>query len=214
MINILIVDDHQMLRDGLERAIRRTKLLCNVFGAANGKEALALEDIEQYDVIFMDVSMPEMNGVEATKKLVKRYPSLKIIGLSQFEDRHTISQMIAAGAKGYMFKSEGDLNLKKNIFDVLNGKLCFPGVLNKESKLPSNIIEKLNANIVGEFKFSQREIEILALLGQGFQTNEIAEKLNITIRTIEWHKGNLMDKIKVNTTTALVGFAIKMKLDQ
>jgi DNA-binding NarL/FixJ family response regulator len=214
MINILIVDDHQMLRDGLERAIRRTKLLCNVFGAANGREALALEDIEQYDLIFMDVSMPEMNGVEATKKLIKRYPSLKIIGLSQFEDRHTISQMIAAGAKGYMFKSEGDLNLKKNIFDVLNGKLCFPGVLNKESKLSSNIIEKLNTNTVGEFKFSQREVEILTLLCQGFKTNEIAEKLSITTRTVEWHKGNLMEKINVDTTIALVSFAIKMKLDQ
>lgn len=214
MIKILIVDDHQMLRDGLERAIRRTKLVCNVFGAANGKEALVIENIEQFDIIFMDVSMPEMNGVEATKKLIKRHPLLKIIGLSQFEDRHTISQMIAAGAKGYMFKSEGDLNLKKNIVDVLNGKLCFPVVLNKENKLPSNIIEKLNANIVGEYKFSQRELEILRLLSLGLQTPEILEKLNVSLRTLDWHKGNLMNKLKVKTTTALVGFAIKMKLDQ
>ena len=214
MIKILIVDDHQMLREGFERAIKRTKILCNVFAASNGKEVLQLEDILQFDLIFMDVNMPEMNGVQTTKALIKRYPTLKIIGLSQFEDKHTISQMIAAGARGYMFKSDGDLYLKENILTVLSGKLCFPKVFNEGLNSSNNLIEKLNANILGDYKFSEKEIEILGLLGKGFQTGEITERLNVSVRTLDWHKANLMKKLGVKTTNALIGYAIKIKVDQ
>lgn len=207
MLQILIADDHQMLREGFERAILRTQILCEIKGVDNGKALLELKNLDAYDLIFMDVNMPHLNGIETTRMLVKKYPNIKIIALSQFDDRHTISRMIDAGAKGYMLKSDGDKNLKENILDVMSGKTCFPKEMDKQTIFSHGSIETLNAKNVNGILFSAREVEILSLVGNAISKDNIAKKLNISVRTVEWHKTNIMKKANVKTALDLVAFA-------
>jgi len=214
MIKILIVDDHQMLREGFERAIFRTNILCQVEGVSSGKAAIELCQVINFDIAFMDINMPEMSGIEATKYITKKFVGVKVIGMSQFEDNQTIQKMKDAGAVGYMLKSEGDIHLKGYIKDTLKGKLSFPKKTKKEVSVMPGVIERLNNTTIGKYKFSAREVEVLMLMANGNTMLQIAEKLNLSSRTIEWHKGNLMLKLEVKNTVALINMAIKLGLEQ
>jgi DNA-binding NarL/FixJ family response regulator len=214
MLNILIADDHQLLREGFERVILRTNLSCYVEGVSNGKDAIEFCRKQKFDIVFMDVSMPEMNGIEATHYITKHFKEIKVIAMSQFDDKLTIQKMKDAGAVGYILKSESDINLKKYIKAALSGSTCFPKNLSKEFTLMPGIIERLNNTTIDKYKFSARELEVLLLITNGKSIPQIAEKLKLSTRTIEWHKGNLMQKLDVKNTLALIDFALKLGVNQ
>jgi DNA-binding NarL/FixJ family response regulator len=214
MLSILIADDHQLLREGFERAILRTNLSCYVEGVSNGKDAIEICGKQKFDVVFMDVSMPQMNGIEATQYITKHFKEIKVIAMSQFDDKLTIQKMKEAGAVGYILKSESDINLKKYIKAALSGNTCFPKNLTKELTVLPGIIERLTDVTIDKYKFSARELEVLTLLTNGYTIPQIAEKLCLSPRTVEWHKGNLMQKFGVKKLVALVNIALKLGVNQ
>lgn len=207
---LFIVDDHQMFRDGLKFLLAKLDNIEITGEAENGKLFIdALESV-QPDIVLMDISMPEMDGVQATKMALEKYPNLKIIALSMFGDEEYYYKMIHAGVKGFVLKESGSHELEEAINSVLNNQNYF------SQELLRNIIFNIgkekspqNNGIDEEINISLREKEILQEICSGLSTTEIAEKLNISKRTVEGHKANLLSKTASKNSVNLIMYAIK-----
>jgi DNA-binding NarL/FixJ family response regulator len=207
-IKVLIVDDHTILRDGLERALGTNPLIGMVKQAASGKEALEVINNFEPDIIFMDIFMDEMDGLETSVRILEVKPDVKIIAFSQFDDKDHITGMFAAGVKGYVVKTSGISVINEAIKTVMEGRNYFT------KELSNTIFGDIKTTQTGyvNYKLTLREKEILKHIVVGLKVKQIAEKLFISERTIEWHKTNIMEKLDVETTTALIQLCIKKKL--
>jgi DNA-binding NarL/FixJ family response regulator len=207
-IKVLIVDDHTILRDGLERALGTNPLIGMVRQAASGKEALEVINNFEPDIIFMDIFMDEMDGLETSVRILEVKPDVKIIAFSQFDDKDHITGMFAAGVKGYVVKTSGISVINEAIKTVMEGRNYFT------KELSNTIFGDIKTTQTGyvNYKLTLREKEILKHIVVGLKVKQIAEKLFISERTIEWHKTNIMEKLDVETTTALIQLCIKKKL--
>ncbi|AWW31471.1 DNA-binding response regulator [Echinicola strongylocentroti] len=209
MINVLIADDHRMFIDGLKA------MLCDIPGikvvgeALNGKEALDYCVDQPVDIVIMDINMPVMDGVEATKQLLKCHKALKVLGLSMHNDRHFISDMLKTGAQGYILKNTGKNDLVEAIHTLHSGgtylgeevsKTLLTSFMKHPGKTPFN--EKL----------SDREMEVLGCIANGLTTQEIGDKLFISKNTVETHRKNLLYKLQAKNTAELVNNAYKRRL--
>jgi DNA-binding NarL/FixJ family response regulator len=209
-IKVLIVDDHTILRDGLERALGTNPLIGEVKQAASGSEALEVINHFDPDIIFMDIFMDEMDGLETSVRILEVKPEVKIIAFSQFDDKEHITGMFASGVKGYVVKTSGISVINEAINTVMEGRNYF-------TKELSNTIFgdiKTTQSTFANYKLTSREKEIVKLIVAGFKIKQIAEKLFISERTIEWHKTNIMDKLDVANTAALIQLCIKKKLTE
>ncbi|MBN2214252.1 MAG: response regulator transcription factor [Bacteroidales bacterium] len=210
-IKLIIVDDHQMFREGLKFLLRETPGIKLIGEAENGKFFLKLLDDAKPDVVLMDISMPEMDGIEATRQALMKYPDLKIIALTMFGEENYYYQMIQAGAKGLVLKKSGKTELVSAIEKVLKGESYF------SNELLINIISKtdkeklLISDKTVDIKFTKREKQILDLLIRGFSTSHIAAELNISHRTVEGHKARLFDKTGIRNTSRLILAAMRHK---
>lgn len=203
---IVIVDDHKMFREGIRFAFTNSKEFEIVDEASDGKEFL--EKIDTYDdveVVLMDISMPEINGIEATKKAMEVNPELKIIALSMFGDEEYYYKMIHAGVQGFVLKEAGSKELEHAITEIIDGGNFFSQKLLKNIIISKEEKEKKK----NEFDISDREMEVLELTCRGYSNKEIADKLFLSTRTIESHKSSLYAKTGVNNTVNLVMYAIK-----
>jgi len=207
-IKVLIVDDHTILRDGLERALGTNPLIGMVRQAASGKEALEVINNFEPDIIFMDIFMDEMDGLETSVRILEVKPDVKIIAFSQFDDKDHITGMFAAGVKGYVVKTSGISVINEAIKTVMEGRNYFT------KELSNTIFGDIKTTQTGyvNYKLTLHEKEILKHIVVGLKVKQIAEKLFISERTIEWHKTNIMEKLDVETTTALIQLCIKKKL--
>ena len=207
-IKVLIVDDHTILRDGLERALGTNPLIGMVKQAASGKEALEVINNFEPDIIFMDIFMDEMDGLETSVRILEVKPDVKIIAFSQFDDKDHITGMFAAGVKGYVVKTSGISVINEAIKTVMEGRNYFT------KELSNTIFGDIKTTQTGfvNYKLTLREKEILKHIVAGLKVKQIAKKLFISERTIEWHKTNIMEKLDVETTTALIQLCIKKKL--
>lgn len=210
-IKIILADDHQIFRDGLFFILSQINEFEVIAQASNGIELLELLPHHKPDIVLMDISMPEMDGVQATSLALSKFPKLKIIALSSYGDEIYYYKMIRAGAKGFVQKKSGQHELQKAIEAVLNGEDYFP------KDILSNIIFKIgnygeNSLIDNSIQLSKREKEILLLICQGFSNNEIAEKLFISPKTVDNHRTNLLSKTGTKNAANLVMFSIKNKL--
>ena len=207
-IKVLIVDDHTILRDGLERALGTNPLIGMVKQAASGKEALVVINNFDPDIIFMDIFMDEMDGLETSVRILEVKPDVKIIAFSQFDDKDHITGMFAAGVKGYVVKTSGISVINEAIKTVMEGRNYFT------KELSNTIFGDIKTTQTGyvNYKLTLREKEILKHIVAGLKVKQIAKKLFISERTIEWHKTNIMEKLDVETTTALIQLCIKKKL--
>jgi DNA-binding NarL/FixJ family response regulator len=211
MIKILIADDHQMFIDGL-RSLLEDSADINVVGEArNGFEVLARCDQLEVDIVIMDINMPEMDGIQATRELLKKHPSIKILGLSMYNDREYISDILKAGALGYILKNTGKESLLNAIRSLQSGTNYLGEEVSKtllnsfmKNRHVSQLIEKL----------SGREKEVLECIATGRTTHEIAEQLFISKNTVETHRKNLLYKLKARNTAELVNNAYKQRLIQ
>lgn len=210
-IEVIIVDDHEIFRNGLKMVINRfhdTKIIAE---ASNGRDFLALLDKHTPDIILMDIEMPVMNGIDATKIALNTFPDLKIIVLTMFNDEAYIQNMIDLGVKGFLIKNINKQDLNKAIQKVYNGGNYYSDELfsffNKQ--MTKN---KKAANKNDELKLTPREKEILQLLAQGLNNKEIANKLFVSERTIIGHKSNLLSKTACKSTISLLSFAIRNNL--
>jgi len=207
-IRIIIVDDHQLFRNGL-------KILLNAFPefvvtgeASNGEEFLKIIRNTQADIALMDINMPEMDGIEATRKGLRLCPDLSIIALSMYGEEEYYYKMTDAGAKGFLLKDSDISEVKEAILTVCKGGSYFSQALlhNVIQKIKHREHESKTANL------SKREKEILFKICEGFSNQEIAETLFISKRTVDKHRANLLGKTNSKNTASLILFAIRNKL--
>jgi len=201
---ILIADDHAMIRDGIKSLLAQNKDYEVVGEAINGKQALEMFEQLSPDLILMDISMPLMGGMEAAEEILKAHPDARIIILSMYDDEDYISKCMELGVKGYVVKSESGSELDYAIKSVVVGKNYF-------SSQVQNVIFKKYSSVVKakkqrepEVKLTAREMEIVRLIAEGLTSQEMAERLFISPRTVETHRANLMKKTGVKNAMELV----------
>jgi len=208
--NIIIVDDHLIFRQGL-KSIITLENIANVIGeASNGLELLKLLSDLKPDLVLMDIDMPHMNGLDATEKAMELMPELKIIAFSMFSDEEYYYKMIDRGVKGFILKTSGIKELENAIQNVMSGDSYFSNELLR--KIINNFGHSTTSKPTLQDNLTEREIEILQQICLGLSTDEIAEKLFISPKTVKSHKSNLLEKTVCKNTPALILFAIKNKI--
>jgi DNA-binding NarL/FixJ family response regulator len=212
MIRLVLADDHQMFVDGLKSLLEDESDLCVVGEAKNGYEVLELCDREPVDIVILDINMPGMDGIQTSRELSKRHPGVKILGLSMYNDRDYISDILKAGALGYVLKNTGKDSLLKAIYTLHEGSTYLSDEVSKT--LLSSFLKAAPDQQSAEEKLSDREREVLECIASGFTTHEIGEKLFISKNTVETHRKNLLYKLKARNTAELVNKAYKQRLIQ
>lgn len=207
---IVIAEDHTMLREGLLTILNLHDDFVVVGEARDGLEAIRTVGEWSPDLILMDLSMPKMSGLDAIEEIKKRYPETKVLALTIHEDEEYVLAALQAGADGYLLKDASHTELAAAIRTVLSGKpyLC-PGI---SSKVIEGYLEgRRNVKSAWDI-LTQREREILTLIAEGYRNKEIANSLYISPKTVEKHRSNLMRKLDLHNTSALISFAIKRGL--
>jgi DNA-binding NarL/FixJ family response regulator len=208
MTRIIIVDDHRMFRESLRKILTIEKVAEVVAEAANGKEFLNLLDQHTPDLVLMDIAMPELNGMEATKLAIEKQPDIKVLCLSSFGDEKYYFNMVEAGAKGFVLKNAGINELENAIREVANGGSWFSSELLQKIIISLNSKPKKNATS----ELTERELEILKLVCESMTNEQIAEKINLSYDTVKWHRSNILSKTGCTNIAGLVIFAIKNQL--
>ena len=207
-IRIIIADDHQLFRNGLKILLDSYPDFEVVGEASNGEEFLKLLKSVKADIALMDINMPEMDGVEATRKGVKLSPDVNIIALSMYGEEEYYYKMVDAGAKGFLLKDSDISEVRDAILTVVKGGSYFSQELlyHVIQKIKHREHESKSANL------SKREKEILFKICEGLSNQEIAETLFISKRTVDKHRANLLGKTNSKNTASLILFAIRNKL--
>ena len=207
--NIMLVDDHTLFRNGLRILLNNLKEYTVSGEAANGKEFLDLLKTQSPDLVLLDIDMPVMDGIEAAKKALSKYPDLKIITLSMYGEEDYYYKMVDAGVKGFLLKNSDINEVKTALKTVLEGGSYFSSELLQTlvSSLRSSPRQHEKQNVL-----SERETEILILICQGFSNQEIADQLFISKRTVDKHRANILEKSESKNTAQLVMYAIKNQL--
>ncbi|MCY1636433.1 MULTISPECIES: response regulator transcription factor [Marinifilum] len=205
---VIIVDDHKMFRSGLRFLLSNIPNITVIGEASNGKEFLEMAENETIDIALMDINMPEMNGIDATRIAMEKYPDLKVIVLSMHGEEEYYDQMLDAGVKGFLLKNSDADELIAAIEAVIAGKSYFSQELLVDI-LDQKRLQKLRTDAV---KLSTRELEVLKLICDGFSNAEIAEQLFISHRTVDRHRANLLSKTGCKNSTSLVMYAVKNKI--
>jgi DNA-binding NarL/FixJ family response regulator len=206
---VFIADDHEMIRDGLKMLLSKNSDLKLVGEAGKGSEVLQKFTEVDADLLILDISMPDMNGMDVADKILSEQPDAKIIVLSMYNDEEYISRCIEHGVKGYVVKSEASSELLHAVNTVLKGGSYF-------SQQAQNVIfKKYTTNAIrkrkeADIKLTTREIEIVKLISQGLTSNGIAEKLFISPRTVDTHRANLMKKVGAKNSIELLKKMEKM----
>jgi RNA polymerase sigma factor (sigma-70 family) len=208
-IRVLVADDHAIIREGLRVMLGNQPDLEVVATAANGREAIRLVDEYDPDVAVMDISMPELNGIDAIQQMVPRHPHMKVVVLSIHETKPYVYRALKAGAKGYLIKETAGLEVVEAVRAVQHGErylsqriadlLADPSFQQLESSMEINPLDALSA----------REREILQLVAEGKTSQEIGERLSISSKTVDTYRSRLMRKIGVEEMAGLIKFAIQ-----
>jgi len=201
---LFIVDDHQLFRNGLKFILNERDDMEVAGEASNGKEFLDLLGFVNPDVVLMDIGMPVMNGIEATRLALEKHPNLKILVLSMFSESEYYNSMIDMGVKGFVLKNADNDELYQAIRKVLAGGTHF-----SQELLLSIIRKKTPEN---KILLTRREKDVLELICKGLSNQQIAEKLIISQRTVERHRSNLLAKTDSKNSISLVIFAIRNRL--
>jgi len=208
-IKIIVVDDHELFRKGVIMVLKRMENVEVVGEAENGKDFLCKLNSIIPDIVFMDIKMPEMNGIDATIEAIKRYPQIKIIALSMFGEEEYLQKMISAGVYGFLLKNSSIEEIERAVNLVSQGKNWYSDEL--LSYFTSKYI-KSAFQTEDDVNISRREIEVLNLVAKGLSNQEIADKLFISRRTVDGHKANLIQKTGSKNIVDLLVFAIKKGL--
>lgn len=204
-IRLLLVDDHKIVLDGIKALLDDLDGFDCVATADNGQKALDLLNVFDVDVVLMDIDMPVMNGIEATKRIKKDFSRLKVISLTQHSERGMVKRLLECGSDGYLLKNIAQDELAAAIRKVVAGEQAFSEEVTMS--LAGKAVEK-NAQGV-EVELTEREIEILMLIAEGLSSKQIGEKLFISPRTVDTHRTNLMNKLDIHNIAGLIRFALK-----
>lgn len=209
----MLVDDHKMIREGIKTYLAEDPKYDIVGEAENGIDCLnQLENLE-VDLILTDLHMPEMDGIELAKEVKERYPDLKLIALTMMGESQHIKQMLAEGALGYLLKNCGETEVKLAIQNVMMGGTYYsPEVTNIIMNNIRKVKPKSGGNVAMEMPLTDREKEVLKLILKEYTNQEIADELYISVRTVDAHKRNLLDKTGSKNVAGLVIYAIDRQL--
>ena len=211
MLKILLVDDHEIIRDAIRAYFSDSNEMMLAAEASNGAEALELMESNQYDLILTDINMPILDGLELMKNINRLYPDQKVLVLSMFSENIQIKQMIEYGANGYVLKNVSKNDLFTAIKEIVSGKDYY-------SKEVYDVLIKSMAKrtpkqrLTVDTALSDREKEILILITQELSNQEIADRLFISIRTVETHKRNLLEKTGCKNVAGLVMYAVEREM--
>ena len=209
-IRVLVADDHPMFRTGVVHVLQNSGEFDIVGEAGNGKEAIDMVKQSRPDVVLMDIHLPILNGISSSKRIITHFPKVKILALSHSSDQDCVLNMIQAGANGYIVK-EGTMDeLKTAIKALANGSSYFSQNISSTlfTHLKNNDF-KIDPRRNGLEKLTVRELEILKFVSEEFSNQEIAHQLFISPRTVETHKRNLIQKLKVKNAIGLVKYYLK-----
>jgi len=206
---IMIVDDHFIFRNGLIDLLKEIPDADVIGEASSGEEFLELLLTHEPDIVFMDIKMPGISGIETTRKALEKYPGLKILALSMFGEGEYVEEMLQAGAMGYLLKNIGKEELIKAIDNIANERGYFSDeILVMVTRQVFSAKKKSEERNILE-SFTKRELEVLQLVSEGFSNVEIAAKLDISPRTVGGHRNNMLSKSGLKNTAALISFALK-----
>ena len=204
--NLLICDDHILFVDGIVSLLKEESDF-EIWTASNGKEALEYMEEQDFDLCLMDISMPVLNGIETSKIIIKTKPSCKVVILTTHDDKEIIKEMLRIGVSGYILKNSTKDELLQGIKKVLNNKLYFS----------DEVIEKLHRHKLNagskteEPLLTKRETEIIQLLAKEYNNEMIAKELNISFRTVETHRKNIMQKTHSHNLAGLLRYVYSKK---
>jgi len=211
-INIIIADDHKIFLEGLSELLSKEVDLNILGGSGNRLEILEILENQEVHLVIMDIDMGELSGIDLTDEIIQKYPDLKVLALSMHGEKNYIVKMLEAGAKGYILKNAGKEEMLNAIHTVANGNTYLSSQVS--SKLIEHITnpEKTKKQNLGGIPITDREIEVLKLIVEEYSNSEIAEKLFISVRTVDTHRRNLLEKLGVKNTAGLVKYAIQKGL--
>lgn len=202
MVKIILIDDHQLVREGLRALLEKKPGLEVVGEATNGRDGITLAREQRPDIVVMDVAMPDLNGIDATRRILQFLPDTKVIGLSMHADARYVERMVSAGAMGYLHKHRASSELVTTIERVRCGKLCISPEYDAMETGDSGMEPSSDVLTV-------REREVLQLLAEGHTNKGIGRALNLSIKTVQTHQANIRDKLGISTIAGLTKFAIR-----
>jgi two-component system, NarL family, response regulator LiaR len=205
-IKILLVDDHAVVRSGLSKFLMVNKDLELVGEASDGSEAIQMIPFRKPDVVLMDLMMPGMDGVTATREILKKFPNIKILALTSFADQYMVQGALQAGAIGYLQKNVTAKELGIAIRSAYEGKMTLSP---EAAQILANIVAQ--PQIPGE-QLTEREYEVLMCLADGLSNNEIAERLVVSLGTVKFHISNIFRKLGVDNRVEAVKYVLEKKL--
>lgn len=205
-MRILLVDDHEMMRQGLRAILERNDALTVIAEAASGREAVRLAHQKHPDIVIMDVAMPDMNGIEATRAIRAAHPETKLVALSSHADRRYVQAILEAGASGYVLKANAYEELLRAIDAASHGRkyLC-PEIT---ADVIQSALQQSTAGSVYEI-LGVREREVLQLLAEGLTSSQIAQRMGVATTTIDTHRRNIMRKLDLHSVAELTKYAIR-----
>jgi len=212
LIKVAIADDHQIFRRGVILSMRSYTDIKFVMEAENGEDLLAKIPEAAPDVILCDLKMPLKDGIDTTKQITKDFPTIRVIILTMYEDERFVGHLMDCGAAGYLLKSTDPSEIKKAIMEVMRTGFYLNPFVNKVLIKKNYSKQKFNPTLTTEIVVSEREKEVLTLVCMEYTATEIAQKMDISSRTVEAIKDRLMERFGVKNSVGLVFYAMKNQL--
>jgi two-component system, NarL family, response regulator NreC len=208
-VRILLADDHTLVRHGIRKVLEQRDDWSVVAEASDGREAVRLAEQHTPDVAILDVAMPLLNGIEATHQITRRVPATKVLVLSMHSDEAYVTQILAAGATGYLLKDSADSDLMQAVAAVSAGKSFFSPAVAR-LMLDDYVRQLAGRGIVDRYdSLSEREREVFQLIAEGHTNKEIAVLLGVSPSTVETHRGHIMEKLDLHSTAEIVLHAVR-----
>jgi len=211
-LKILLVDDHTIVRQGLKALLEAHSGFVIVGEAENGREAVKKAQELSPDIVIMDIAMPVLNGLEATRQIKRALPDTKVLALTMYNDEEYVFQILKSGASGYLIKETAANELITGILSIKSGNPFFSPSISRKI-MESYLNEDEDKKGKGESdKLTNREKEVLQLIAEGYTNNEIANLMNISVKTVETHRAHVMSKLDIHDVAGLIKYAIKKGL--
>jgi DNA-binding NarL/FixJ family response regulator len=209
-IRILLADDHELVRNGIRALLEKLSGVEVTGEASNGEDAIRLVEKSEPHIVLTDIAMPRLNGLEVTRHLAKAFPNVRVVILSMYSDEEHLYMALRAGAAGYLVKGAAREELELAIRAVARGDAYISPALSKH--LIMNCDQAGDGGLAPLKRLSSRQTEVLRLIAKGKTTKQIALDLNISVKTVESHRTQLMDRLEIHDIPGLVRFAIKVGL--